>query len=138
MSGARRPGVVTFVGIVLYIQAVVAAAFGIVAFLERNNLEWQIKTGQSDSDLVVFAIVEFIFAVALFLVASGIMSGATWSRMLVAIVAGFRIVAISWWMLSHYAGGIHSAAIIQIAIYVFVLWALYGNKESDEFYEGAM
>lgn len=138
MSTVRRPGVVTFIGIILYIQAVVAAAFGIVAFLERNNLEWQLKTGQSSNDLIVFAIVEFIFAVLLFLVASGVMSGANWSRILVAIVAGVRIVAISWWMLSHHAGGIHSAAIIQIAIYVFVLWALYGHKESNEFYEGAM
>ena len=138
MSGVRRPGVVTFIGIILYIQAVVAAAFGIVAFLERNNLEWQLVTGQSDSDLTVFAIVELIFAVALFLVASGVMSGAKWSRMLVAIVAGLRIVALSWWLLTHHAGGIHSAAIIHILIYVFVLWALYGNKESSEFYEGAM
>jgi hypothetical protein len=138
MSGVRRPGVVTFIGIILYIQAVVAAAFGIVAFLERNNLEWQLVTGQSDSDLIVFAIVELIFAVALFLVASGVMSGAKWSRMLVAIVAGLRIVALSWWMLTHHAGGIHSAAIIHILIYVFVLWALYGHKESSEFYEGAM
>jgi len=138
MAGARRPGVVTFIGIILYIQAAVAAAFGIVAFIERDNLQWQIVTGQSDSDLIVFAIVELIFAFALLIVASGVMSGAKWSRMLVGIIAGFRIVAISWWMISHHAGGIHSAAIIQILIYVFVLWALYGNKESNDYYEGAM
>ena len=138
MSENRRPGVVTFIGIILYIQALVAAAFGIVAFIERNNVQWQLVTGQSDSDLIVFAIVELIFAVALFLVASGVMSGANWSRLLVAIVAGLRIVVISWWLISHHAGGIHSAAIVQILIYVFVLWALYGHKESNAFYEGAM
>ncbi len=138
MSSVRRPGVVTFIGIILFIQAVIAAAFGIVAFLERNNLEWQLVTGQSDSDLIVFAIVELIFAAALFLIASGVMSGAKWARILVAVVAGFRMVVLSWWLLTHHAGGVHSAAIIQILIYVFVLWALYGHKESNEFYEGAM
>ncbi len=138
VSKNRRPGVVSFVGIVLYIQAFVAAAFGIVALVERNNLELQIVTGQSDSDLIVLAIVELAFAVLLFLVAAGVMSGAKWARMLVAIVAGFRIVVMSWWMISHHAGGIHSAGIITILIYVFVLWALYGHKESEEFYEGAM
>lgn len=134
----RRPGVVTFIGIILYIQALVAAAFGIVAFLERNNTDWQAVTGQSDSDLIVFAIVELIFAVVLFLVASGVMSGAKWARMLVAIVAAFRVFALAWWMIAHHAGGIHTAAIVQVLIYVFVLWALYGHKDSDAFYEGAM
>lgn len=138
VSVNRRPGVVTFIGIILYIQAFVAAAFGIVAFIERNNRELQLVTGQSDSDLIVLAIVEFAFAVVLFLVAAGVMSGASWARMLVAIVAGFRIVVISWWMIAHHAGGFHSAGLVTILIYVFVLWALYANKESEAFYEGAM
>lgn len=134
----RRPGVVTFIGIILFIQALVAAAFGIVAFIERNNKQWQLVTGQSDSDLIVFAIVELIFAVALALVASGVLSGAKWARLLVAIVAALRIFALSWWMISHHAGGVHTSAIVQIAVSVFVLWALYGHKESDAYYEGAM
>lgn len=138
LSGNRRPGVVTFIGIILYIQAFAAAAFGIVTLIERNNAKLQAVTGQSDSELVVYAIVEFIFAVLLFLVASGVMSGAKWARILVALVVGFRIVAISWWMIAHHGGGIHTTGLVSILIYVFVLWALYGHKESDEFYEGAM
>lgn len=137
LSGSRRPGVVRFVGIILYIQAFVAAAVGTVTLIERNNAKLQIVTGQSDSDLIVFAILEFIFAVLLFLVASGVISGAKWARMLVALVVGLRIVVISWWMIAHHGGGIHTSGLVAILIYVFVLWALYGHKDSDAFYEGA-
>ena len=139
MAGAtRRPGPVTFVGVVLYIQAFIAAAFALVVFIERNNSDLQSVTGQSDSDLIVVAIVEAIIAVGLFLVASGIMSGAKWARELVAIVVGVRMVVAGWWMISHHAGGFLTAGLVTIGISIFVLWALYGHNESDAFYEGAM
>ncbi len=134
----RRPGVVTFVGVVLVIQAIIAAAFAVVAFMERNNTEFQLVSGQTDTDLVVFAAVEGFFAILLFLIASGVLSGAQWARLVVAIVVAFRVFALSWWMIAHHAGGVHTAALVQIVIYVFVLWALYGHRESQEFYEGSI
>lgn len=136
--GTRRPGVVTFVGIVIYIQAVVALAFGIVAFIERNNAKLNLVTGASSSDLIVTAIVEVLIALALFAVGSGIMSGSKGARLFVGIVMGFRIVVSTWWMIAHHAGGFHSAGIVTIGVAIFVLWALYAHKESDAFYEGAL
>lgn len=138
VSGTRRPGVVTFVGIVIYIQAFVAAAFAIVMLVERNNDKFQLVTGQSDSDLIVHAIVEGLVALALFVVGMGILSGSKGFRLFVAIVMGFRIVVSAYWMLTHHAGGYDSAAIVTILIGVFVLWALYGHKESDAYFEGSL
>lgn len=135
--GRKRPGVVTFVGIVLYIQAFAALAYGIVAFLERNNERMQLVTGQSDSDLIVQSILQVGVALLLFLVASSIMSGTSWGRLLVAIVAGIQIVVLTWILISHHAGGFQTLGIVYIGIDIFVLWALYGHKESEEFYEGA-
>ena len=137
ISRTRRPGVVTFVGIVIYIQAVVALAYAIVAFIERNNAKLSLVTGQSSSDWIVTSIVEVLIAVALFAVGAGVLSGSKGARLLVAIVMGFRIVVSVWWMVTHHAGGFHSAGIMTIGVAIFVLWALYGHKESDEFYEGA-
>ena len=134
--GTRRPGVVTFVGVVIYIQALVAAAFALVMFIERNNGKFQLVTGQSDSDIIVHAIVEGLVAIALFAVGMGIMSGSKGFRLFVAIVMGFRIVVSAYWMLTHHAGGYDSAAIVTILIGIFVLWALYGHKESDAYFEG--
>ena len=135
-SGIRRPGVVTFVGIVVYIQAFIAAAFAVVLFIERNNKQYQLVTGQSDSDILVNSIVEGIVALALFAVGYGLLSGSKGFRLFVAIVMGVRIVASAYWMLTHHAGGYDSAAIVTILIGIFVLWALYGHKESDAYFEG--
>jgi len=134
----QRPGVVTFVGIVLYIQAFAAAAYGLVAFLERDNKQLQVVTGQDADSLIVQSIVQLLVAVLLFLVASSIMSGTHWGRVLVAIVAGIQIVTLTWFLLTHHAGGFQTLGVVYIGIDIFVLWALYGHKESQEFYEGAL
>jgi hypothetical protein len=134
----QRPGVVTFVGIVLYIQAFAAAAYGLVAFLERDNKQMQLVTGQDSDALIVQSIIQFGVAVLLFLVASSIMAGTSWGRVLVAIVAGIQIVVLTWMLLTHHAGGFQTLGIVYIGIDIFVLWALYGHKESQEFYEGAL
>lgn len=134
----HRPGVVTFVGIVLYIQAFASAAYGLVALLERNNKQMQLVTGQDSDALIIQSITLFVIAVLLFLVASSIMSGTNWGRLLVAIVAAIHIVALTWMLITHHAGGFQTLGIVYIGIDIFVLWALYGHKESQEFYEGAL
>jgi hypothetical protein len=138
VSSRQRPGVVTFVGIVLYIQAFAAAAYGLVAFLERDNKQLQIVTGQDSDALIVQSIAQLVVAVLLFLVASSIMSGTNWGRLLVAIVAGIQIVVYTWILVTHHAGGFQTLGIVYIGIDIFVLWALYGHKESQEYYEGAL
>ena len=136
--GRKRPGVVTFVGIVLYIQAFASAAYGIVAFLERNNEKLQLVTGQNDSDLIVQSIVQLLVAALIFFAAYSIMSGTHWGRILVAVVAGIQIVTLTWFLITHHAGGFQTMGLVYIGIDIFVLWALYGHKESQEFYEGAL
>jgi hypothetical protein len=134
----QRPGVVTFVGIVLYIQAFAAAAYGLVAFLERDNERMHLVTGQDSDALIVQSIIQFVVAALLFFVASSIMSGTHWGRFLVAIVAGVQIVVLTWMLITHHAGGFQTLGIVYIGIDIFVLWALYGHEESQEFYEGAL
>ena len=134
----QRPGVVTFVGIVLYIQAFASAAYGLVAFIERNNDRLHIVTGQDADALIIQSIIQLVVALLLFFVASSIMSGTNWGRLLVAIVAGIQIVALTWILVTHHGGGFQTLGMVYIGIDIFVLWALYGHKESQEFYEGAL
>jgi len=61
-----------------------------------------------------------------------------WARIVVAVIAGVRIFVLAWWVIAHHAGGIHTVGLLQVLICVFVLWALYGHKESDEFNQGAL
>ena len=131
-----RPGVVTFVGVVLYIKAVVAVVVGIALILERNNSPLQSVTGQDSDFLLWTGIGEIAVGVLLFFVASSVMAGTKWGRLLVAIVVGIRLVVLGYWLVAHLGGGIHWNAVINAGIGIFVLWALYGNEKSQAFYAG--
>ena len=132
----NRPGPVTFVGVVLYIKAIVAVVVGIALIIERNDGDLLGITGRSSDFLVGTAIGEFIAAALLFIVASSIMSGAKWSRLAVAIVVGFRIAVAVYWMIVHAGGGLQWNALLLVGMGMFVLWALYGNEQSQEYFEG--
>jgi len=129
-----RPGVLTFVGIVLYIKAGVAAITGVAVLLQRNDDPFQSATGQSADELLVAAIAEFVVAMLLFAAASGIMWGAPWSRLFVAIVLGIRLVVATYWLITHTGGGFQWSGVISAGIAIFVLWALYGNEQSQRYF----
>lgn len=134
----RRPGVVTFVGIVLYIKAIMAVIVGIALLVERNNSLLLDATGRDGDYITGTAVGEFIAAALLFAVAWAIMNGYPWARIAVAVVVGLRIVLSVWWMITHFGGHLQWNAIVTIAIGIFVLWALYGNDKSDAYFEGQL
>jgi hypothetical protein len=131
-----RPGVLTFVGIVLYIKAALAAVVALALLIERNNDELLSVMGQT-SDTIAYAVIgEVLAAVLLFIVASAIMNGLKWARLAVAIVLGLRLAFATYWMIVHIGGGLQWHAILSAGFAIFVLWALYGNKESEAYFEG--
>jgi hypothetical protein len=132
---ARRPGVVTFIGVILWIQAVLAGVAALVVFIYRGNEDFQTATGQSADALLGLAIGEVVIAVLLAWVASAIMRGSRGMRMAVGVVMGIRVAASLWFMITHHQGGFLYAGIANIAIALFVLWALFGNERSDEWFE---
>ena len=75
----RRPGVVTFVGIVLYIKAIMAVIVGIALLVERNNSLLLDATGRDGDYITGTAVGEFIAAALLFAVAWAIMNGSPWA-----------------------------------------------------------
>ena len=134
----KRPGVVTFVGVLLAIGAVLNAAVGIALIVERNVTDLQEVFGVNDANVMVTTgVVELIIAGLLALVAWAIFSGANWARWAVAIVVGIRVAVAGWWLITHLDGGIHWNAILSIAFGIFILWALFGNRESNDYFEQA-
>lgn len=133
---ARRPGVVTFVGVVLYIKAAIAVVVAIALFFNRDNSDFMSVTGRDSDWLTGTAVGEIIVAVLLFLVAAAIMSGAKWARLAVAIVLGIRMAVAVYWMVVHFGGGLQWNALLTVGIGIFVLWALYGNDASERYFEG--
>ncbi len=130
-----RPGVVTLVGIVVYINAAIAAVDAVGTFLNRNDAAWQSAYNASESELLTIAIIEGALAILLFAVGSGVMAGVKWARLAVGVVVGLRLL--SWFMLTHLGNRAFTfSTVIALALGLFVLWALYGKAESETHYEG--
>jgi hypothetical protein len=138
MSGARpleRPGVVTLVGILVYLWAALAAIEAIALFFNRNDDQWIAVYGKDE--IVWAAAVQAVIALALFAVGYGVLAGAKWARLAVAILVGLRLAALTWVMLVNLGQGAFTwIGLVGVAISLFILWSLYGDDRSIAYYEG--
>jgi hypothetical protein len=139
MTTVKRPGVVTFIGVILYIQAFLAVVAGIVAIAYKtrlsDTLERQSGVSYSDGSVIGLGIGELVLAVLLFLVASGIMRGSRGWRAFVGIVEGLRMGFALFAMLYYHDSAFVESGIVTLLIGTFVLWALYGHEKSEEYFE---
>lgn len=135
-----RPGVVTFIGVILYIQAFLAAVSAVVLLAFRDNIQdFLAENGSalSDGSVTGTIIGEAIAAILLLIVAAGIMSGSKGMRLLVAIVEAIVMGIALYTMVTHHAGAYLYRGFFTLLVGVFVLWALYGNDRSEAFFEGS-
>lgn len=134
----RRPGIVSFIGVVLYIQASLAAVAAVAMLIWRDDiLDFLEKEGSplSNGAFTGTIIGEAIAALLLFAVANGIMRGSSGYRLFVAIVTGLNMALAVYVLIAHHVGGLVYRGVFTLFLGVFVLWALYGNEESDRYFE---
>lgn len=135
----QRPGVVTFIGVILYIQAFLAAISAVVLLAFRDDVQdflEQAGSPLSDGSITGTVIGEAIAAILLLIVGAGIMSGSRGMRTFVAIVEALVMGVALYSMVTHHAGAYLYRGFFTLLVGVFVLWALYGNDRSEAFFEG--
>ncbi len=134
----RRPGVVSFIGVIMYVQGFLAAVATVSLIIWRNDVMAFLEQEGSpitDSAFTGTIIGEAVVAGLLIVVASGIMRGSNASRLFVAVVQGLSMAMAVYILVVHHVGGYVYRAVFSLFVGVFVLWALYGNDESDRFFE---
>ena len=135
---ARRPGVVTFVAVILYLQAALAAIAAVSLLIWRDDiLDFLEREGSPTGGGLLNGTVagEAITAILLFIVASGLLRGSNGIRLFVAIVQFLTMGLALFILIAHNSGGYVYRAVFSLFVGVFVLWVLYGNDESDRFFE---
>lgn len=133
----RRPGVISFIGVILYVQAFLAAVATISLLIWRNDIvDFLEQEGAplNDGVLTGTIVAEALVAVLLFAVAYGLMHGSQSSRLLVALAQSFSMGAALYVLVAHHAGGYLYRAVFSLFVGIFVLWSLYGNDEADRFF----
>jgi len=130
----RRPGAVTFIGVVLYVYAALAAVAALTLIIFSGNDTIQANTGHTGSWIAWSGVFEAVVALLLFAVAAGLMRGSPGMRLFVAVVVGIRMAVAVALMLVYHSGGYLFYGLIAIAIGLFILWALYAAEGSDEYF----
>jgi hypothetical protein len=130
----RRPGIVTFIGVIVAVQGFLAAVAGIVVIAFRNSDSIRETTSQTASALMAAGIAELVVAGLYLLVGFGILGGNRMARFLVVLVQGIGMALATWLLLTHHGGGYTTRSLVALLIGTFVIWALYGHPESDEWF----
>lgn len=136
-STATRPGVITFIAAIMYIQAALAVIAGVSLLIWRNDvLDWLEQEGAplSSGGLTGTIIGEFVAAALLVLAAAGLMRGSSGWRLVIAVVQGLAMALAVYTLVAHHVGGYVYRSVFTLFIGVFVLWALYGNEQSDRYF----
>ncbi len=135
---APRPGVVTFIGVILYIQAFLSAVAAVSMIIWRDDILDYLErhgTELADGAFTASIVGEAVGAALLLMVAYGIMRGSSGTRLLVAVVQCFVMGLAVYGLIAHHVGGYVYRSVFTLFVGVFVLWALYANEESDRFFE---
>lgn len=129
----KRPGIITFIGVLILINATVAAVSAIVAFiaLAQGSDEF------TDTQLWTAAIVETMVAALAFIVASYLLSGSRAARGFVTIVVILRMIASAVVIVTHHSGGYLALGVIGAVFGVVILWALYVHEGAVAYFEGS-
>ena len=134
----RRPGVVTFIGIIVVIHGLLAAVAGIAVLAFNGSDRIQQATNQTSSALVGAGIAELVVAVLFLLVGFGVLGGNRGARFLVVLAQGIGMALATWLLLTHHDGGYTTRSLITLGIGAFVIWALYGHEDSEEWFTGTI
>ncbi len=135
LGKVHRPGTITFIGILLYIKAVIAAVAAFALIFGKDS-EVAANAGLTSDNLLYSGIAEAIAAVFLVIAAWYLMSGSKGARIVVAVVVAFRLAVLVWVMLTHHTGGAAGHGIVSALFAVLILWMLYGDQRSEEYFEG--
>jgi hypothetical protein len=130
----RRPGVVTFIGVVMFIQATLTVVSGIVLVALSGEQRILDETSVDRAGLITAGIVSLVIGGIIFLVALSLLRGGKGARILVTIVQVIAVASAAWTMFTHHTGAFLFQGLITTAIAIFVIWALY-NERSEEYFD---
>jgi hypothetical protein len=129
----RRPFLLSLVTILMIIGGVLQIVAGVVLIVLNGNEDLQRDSGESSGTLVTLGVIALVFGVLHIWFAGLLRRGSRFARAVVLVFEVLQVVGGVWTLIA-----LHSQyrvnAIITIAIALFVIWYLYGNRRSREFF----
>lgn len=132
----QRPGVITFIGIIMLIQAALNLVAGVVMIALNSQQRIIDETNLTSGELITSGIISLVVGAIVGAVTLALLAGSRVARGLVAAVQVLLVISATWHMFFNHTGAWLFSGLLQVAIAVFVLWALY-NEKADAYYAKA-
>mgnify|MGYP000218172773 CR=1 FL=1 len=136
-TAPARPGLITFVGILVYIQAFAYLAGSVLYFVAAGFDNVAEGLGQTDTMvLLIVAIVELLFALFFLFVARGVMAGAPWARLWLTIGAAVRIIISGILTTGALMGDSDNtgSGLVSILLPLAILFVIWGTDKGNAFF----
>jgi holin-like protein len=133
-AGVRRPVGVTVIVVLLWIQGLFGIVGGLILFFERNNADVIREVNASSGTIGAPGIIVVIVGIATLLVAVLLAQGSNFARWLVAIISVVDLATAVYYFFA-LSSVVRDNAIIQALIAIIVLYFLFGERGSREFFE---
>ena len=129
----HRPVGVTIMIVLMWIQAILGMVSGVIFLLLRHNATLRHQTKWGNNTLTAVAIVAIVIAAITALLAYLLGRGSNAVRWLVGIVSALEVAG-SVYALARFAGTTRTNAIITLVIGLAVLYILFAERGSKEFF----
>lgn len=132
---SRRPFGVSVLVFLVWLQAIVQIAAGVILIFVRDQSDVLSETSLSSDDLLIVAIAAIVVGLITALVASALGRGSNFARWLVAILTVLNLAG-GIYQLTSVHGKNEVSGIVSIVVALVVLFILFGERGSREFFTG--
>ena len=131
----RRPFGVSVLVFLVWLQALLQIAGGVVLLIVRDDRDVLKNTSYSSDELLTIAVVIIVVGLITALVASALGRGSNFARWLVAILTFFNLAG-GIIQVASVHGNNSASGIVSIVIALVVLYILFAERGSREFFTG--
>ncbi len=130
----ERPGGITLLVVLGWIQGLLALAAGLFLILDKNSQELQDKAEMSADQLVSTGVAAIVFGGAVLILASMLGRGNTVVRWLFGLLVVVN-VGIGIWGLFGLHGEQQLSAALSVVFGLLILWLLFGPERTDRWFD---
>ncbi|MEX2274717.1 MAG: hypothetical protein WEA10_03990 [Actinomycetota bacterium] len=130
---ARRPGGVTFIMILAYLEGFFTVLTGVIILIGRDNIDLSGSLRLDSDELLWMALVVIAVGIAILAIANALGRGDDWARIVVAVFTIFSLVSHVFVLFRSGYGASVLSSIISIGLGVLVLYLLFNERAAGFF-----
>lgn len=131
--GTSRPGGVTLVIVLMWINAIIEIIAGILTVLASGDVEHLAQYDQAQAVVLTIGIIAIVFGLITIALALGLARGGSAARVIVTVVVVLQILADTWELAVRAHGGFPWLSVLAILFWLLILALLWTSRASAFF-----